>query len=333
MEQDKIHCGLNKVYYAKILYYDDTTELPVYSKPIRFPGAVALSLDAEGENSNFYADNIIYYVLGANAGYSGTLEMALVTDQFRNDILGEEYDTDGNLVENSGSPLAEFALLFEFDGDKKHIRHCLYRCTASRTGMTGNTIEDSKSVDTETLNLTVSALENGLVKKKVSAQTSATAYDSWYNEVTFPTVVPSTPMITATNVLSNNGNAIYIKAEGSSNANVLTANGATGDYSEIVLSCSTPNAIIQYALRDSSSASTIDWKDYTSPLQLSTAPSYNGQSFTIMARAVTKDSDGNVTAKSTKSASQSFYIGSVDGTKSTSSSGAKASTFTEEEEE
>ena len=88
---------------------------------MRLPGAVSLSIDANGENENFYADNCVYYVINNNAGYDGDLEVALITTDFATAILGEQLDSKGVLVERNDAESAQFALMFEFDGDKNHI--------------------------------------------------------------------------------------------------------------------------------------------------------------------------------------------------------------------
>ena len=50
MEKNKVKFGLNKVHYAKITSYDEEG-VPTFAKPVRIPGAVSLSIDAEGEAS------------------------------------------------------------------------------------------------------------------------------------------------------------------------------------------------------------------------------------------------------------------------------------------
>ena len=96
-------------------------------------------------------------------------------------------DAKGVLVERNDAETSQFALMFEFDGDKNHIRHVLYCCSASRPATEGETTEESKSVKTEKLSLKASALPNGLVKSKTCESTDQTTYDNWYNAVYMPT--------------------------------------------------------------------------------------------------------------------------------------------------
>ena len=124
MSENKVKFNLKNAHYA-LLTYDENNN-PVYGTPVKMPGAVSISLDANGEPENFYADGIAYYIINNNMGYDGNLELAMIPESFRTDVLNETLDDKGVLVESSESELAPFALLFEFDGDKKHIRHVLY---------------------------------------------------------------------------------------------------------------------------------------------------------------------------------------------------------------
>ena len=117
-------------------------------------------------------------MINNNCGYDGDLELALIPESFRTDVLKETLDSKGVLIENSEVELAAFALLFEFDGDQKHIRHVLYNCSASRPGIEGKTNEDSKEVQTEELSLKavyVPAAESDVATQSQSAAKPAKA--------------------------------------------------------------------------------------------------------------------------------------------------------------
>lgn len=92
------------------------------------------------------------------------------------------------LAENANNTFERFALLFKFTGDKNAIRHVLYCCSASRPSVEGEPMEDEKEVQTEELSIIASALANGYVKAKTSANTSKGVYNNWYNEVYQPDV-------------------------------------------------------------------------------------------------------------------------------------------------
>lgn len=185
LQKNKVKFGLNKVHWAKITAWSDEGA-PTFATPVRLPGAVSLSMDANGEASNFYADNGVYYVINNNSGYEGNLEIALITTDFATDILGETLDSKGVLVERNDAELAQFALLFEFEGDKNKIRHVLYCCSASRPATESSTTEEETEVKTETLSLKATALPSGLVKSKTCENTDQTAYDNWYSSVYIP---------------------------------------------------------------------------------------------------------------------------------------------------
>ena len=122
---NKVKYNLKNVHAAKLTEtVTDGVSTFTYAKPQAIPGAVSISLDAEGESSPFYADGIVYFRSVTNNGYSGDLEIALIPEWFRTEILREQLDAKGVLVENNdNAESVKFALLFEFDGDVRHIRH------------------------------------------------------------------------------------------------------------------------------------------------------------------------------------------------------------------
>ena len=149
MTKNKVKFNICNVHYAPLTVTEDG--IVTYAAPVPLPGAVSISLDPTGEPESFYADGIEYYIINNNQGYDGDLEVAMIPEGFRTDILKEEADSNNVLVENANSETGRFALLFEFDGDVKKIRHVLYNCSASRPTIEAKTNEEDKEVQTETL--------------------------------------------------------------------------------------------------------------------------------------------------------------------------------------
>jgi len=182
---NKVKFGLKNVHYA-LLTAGEAGEV-TFATPVPIPGAVNLSMEAQGETSTFYADDMAYYVTAANDGYSGDLEIAVLPDSYRKDVLGEKEDeTDKILVENVTAEPKPHALLFEFAGDQKAVRHVLYNCAATRPGITGSTTNKSKDPTTEKITLTASPLANGNIRAKTTPDTPDEKYSNWYNAVWQP---------------------------------------------------------------------------------------------------------------------------------------------------
>ena len=190
---NKVKYNLKNVFAAKLTETVTGGETSYsYETPQAIPGAVSISLDAEGESSPFYADGVVYFRSVANNGYSGDLELALIPEWFRTDILQEELDSKGVLIEKSDkSENVSFALLFEFDGDVNAIRHVLYKCTCSRPSLESETKEDTIEPGTEKLSITADPRVDGLVKARTGDTTDAATYTNWYKSVYVTTGAPT----------------------------------------------------------------------------------------------------------------------------------------------
>lgn len=189
-KKNKVKFNICNVHYALITVSEEGEV--TFGTPVAMPGAVSLSLEPNGEPSNFYADGYAYYTISNNMGYEGDLELAMVPESFRTDVLKESLDTNQVLVENANVETANFSLLFEFDGDVKKIRHVLYNCSAARPNIESSTNEEEIEVQTETLALTAAPLANGYVKARTGDSTTDEVYNGWYSAVYMPTTASTT---------------------------------------------------------------------------------------------------------------------------------------------
>ena len=182
---NKIKYNLKNVYAAKLTESVlEGVRSYSYETPQAIPGAVSLSLEAEGDSSPFYADGIVYFRSATNNGYSGDLELALIPEWFRTDILQETLDNNKVLVERSNAAESvKFALLFEFDGDVKAIRHVLYCCSAARPAIESETKEENIEPGTEKLSITADPRSDGLVKARTGDTTTEEVYNGWFTSV------------------------------------------------------------------------------------------------------------------------------------------------------
>ena len=185
---NKVKYGLKNVYYAKATV--DADNKATYTTPVAIKGAVNLSLDAQGDTTKFRADNMNYWIGQSNNGYEGDLEVALIPDSFKTDILGFKVDGDGALYEVKDAPTVYFALLFQFEGDDKATKHVLYKCSATRPTIEGKTTEETIEPETEKLTITADAITVAAVNEavvKASVKYGDAAYANWFSAVHQPT--------------------------------------------------------------------------------------------------------------------------------------------------
>lgn len=188
---NKIKYNLKNVHYATQTASEDGTI--AFGTPIPIPGSVSIALDAKGDISPFYADGIVYYKTAANNGYEGDLEVALIPESFRTSVLGEKLDSKKVLIEDANAKQSAFALLFEFNGDDKAIRHVLYNCAATRPSVESKTKEESIEPVTETLTVSATPMPDGNIKAKTGDTTDEETYANWYKSVYITPPVEGAP--------------------------------------------------------------------------------------------------------------------------------------------
>ncbi len=187
----KVKYGLKNVYYA-VATIDAATNTATYGTPVAWAGAVSMSLDAQGDQTKFRADNIDYWIGNANNGYEGDFESALIPDSFKKDVLGYVQDTNGALIEDANAQTVHFAIMFQFESDDKATRHVFYNVTCNRPSVSGQTTEETIEPQTETVTFTATAIHNATINKdivKASVSETSGAYSTWTNAVYTPSAL------------------------------------------------------------------------------------------------------------------------------------------------
>lgn len=200
-DEKKVYFGLTNVHYAKLHETVDEHGQIVtsYDTPKRWPGAVSIALDPQGNPVVFSADNGAYYTLLNNRGYEGDYECARIPDDVRTDTLGSKTDDDGFVVETDKDEVDYFALLFEFESDTTATRYVFYKVSISQRPSVGsNTVDVSgdPSVLTEKVKFravpqsSVTMIDGKachLVKSFSGKDVNPTAYADFYQAVHVPT--------------------------------------------------------------------------------------------------------------------------------------------------
>lgn len=179
----KVKFGLSNVCLAPLTIGTGGTY--TYGTPLKLPGGVNISLEPSGDDSDFFADNIKYFADSQNQGYEGDLEIALLTDEIREEIFGETKDKNGALIENANDTIKPFALGFQIEGDQKARKFWYYNCTASRSKNESKTTENSKEPSTDTISIKAMPRESDKKVRVYLEETTAnkTAYDSFFESV------------------------------------------------------------------------------------------------------------------------------------------------------
>lgn len=151
----KIEYGFRNVVYAVVSNEDET--VVNYATPKSFlaqgVGGISASVAPNGEQVDFYADDISWFNENVNNGYDISLALTKVSDDFKKDVLGWREDVNGALIENADAISKKFALGFEVQGNDTPKRTWYYYCSASRPQEDEATKENTIAPTTRTLDI------------------------------------------------------------------------------------------------------------------------------------------------------------------------------------
>ena len=200
---NRVNWGLAASAWGKITV--DANGNDVYGAPTMFLGDRQVNWDPAGDLVKVFADGTVIYTGRQNSGYTGSLELTNLDDDFAAWVLSESVDSKNVQIEEKEPVVNRFYLLWEWVQDQKNTRHVMYNITASRPAMSATTAgdNDSKTAQYRTLNLTAIPRADGVVKASTRVDVDSTTWSNWFSACYVPTG-SATNVLTVTVTSSSN---------------------------------------------------------------------------------------------------------------------------------
>lgn len=183
---NRVNWGLALSAWGKITV--DGNGNDVYGTPIKFLGNRQVNWDPAGDLIKVFADGTVIYTGRQNSGYTGSMELTNLDDEFAKWVLSESVDQKNVQYETKEPTVNRFYLIWEWIQDTKNTRHIMYNITASRPSMSATTSgdNDTKTAQYRTLNMTAIPREDGIVKASTRVDVDSTTYSNWFNAAYVP---------------------------------------------------------------------------------------------------------------------------------------------------
>ena len=184
MPKNKVEFGISNLHVGT--YSVNTDGTVTMGTPYHQPGAVGFSPEEQGDNTKFYADNVVYWSQYNGGTFEGDLEVAKFSDDFKTKFLGYIVKGDGGvaLLKNATKP--DVYVAFELEGDAEKRRVIYYNCSLGGIKREHKTIEENKEVETETISVTVTGDNKTGISMVAYGQTT-TGYSSLFTSPPAPT--------------------------------------------------------------------------------------------------------------------------------------------------
>lgn len=157
-DNNKVEFGLSNLYVGT--YTVSSGGTVTLGTAYHQQGAVSLTLDAESDSNDFYADNVKYWSGFTDNGFTGSIEVAKFDTDFKTQFLGYQALTGGGVAQIKGATLPSVYVAFQTEGDAEGRRVIMYNVALGAISREYSTIEDTKEPVTESLDITVTG-DNG----------------------------------------------------------------------------------------------------------------------------------------------------------------------------
>lgn len=182
---NKIRFGLKNLHVA--FRGADVVGEPSWGDPVALPGGIGLTRSPVGDKFELFADNTVHFTSTVNNGYDSDLEVALIPDAIKAQMLNWPVDDNGALIEDADALPAPFALMFQIEGDESGRRFVYYECRAARPDTAEKTKQSNIEARTETAKLSITPIviggRNTVGAELELSDTNATAYNAFFESV------------------------------------------------------------------------------------------------------------------------------------------------------
>lgn len=184
MNKNKVEFGTSNFHIGTYSIENGETKL---GDPIHIQGMRALSLESQTEDSNFCADDIVYFYDYTDNGLKGDLNMALFPDEFKTKFLNYREMQDGGIAQIKGIQNQVTYIAFEGKGDKEKRRHIFFNVALGAIKREHKTIENGKEVEEESISLTIIGDTKTQILK-VSYSPGDEGYEKVFTKPTIPNI-------------------------------------------------------------------------------------------------------------------------------------------------
>ena len=189
---NKVEFGISNLHIGTYTVNDQGDV--VLGAPYHLPGARSFSAEAQSEQTNWYADNIIYWSGYSGGSVKGDLTVALFTDEFKKQFLGFKETVDGGLGEVKNAYKPNVYLCMQVEGDFEPVRAIFYNGSFGSITREYSTIEETKKPVEESIPATFTG-DNKTGLTKVTYHPGQAGYDTLFTNPPVPELKPDTPSI------------------------------------------------------------------------------------------------------------------------------------------
>ena len=183
MAKNKVMFGVSNLHFGLYNVADDGTV--TLGTPIKVPGTVNISLEADSEENKFYADNVVYWSGYSDNGLSGEIENALFDETFKTTFMNYIALDDGGIAQIKGMQNKPVYIMFQAEGDQEGRRMIMYNVSLGQITREYATTEDTVEPQTATLPFTVNG-DNGTGITRVGYAPENAPYNTMFETPPVP---------------------------------------------------------------------------------------------------------------------------------------------------